>query len=272
MRTEADRNQIAKECVKVEKAGGDVLDFLKHAIHSYSPRATWINLQKEVLHRSDSQITDGKPKVKGDERVKKIEKQSAIVIGLMDCLRYGWYVKQYLIDRGYGNPSSALGNAKLYAKQSMPEAYEKIKDIKLSTNENVAQKINEKAPERKSDPVKTVQKQASPTCCQPAKPSGVTVPDMIPRPPTNKIPEPPKKKCYPVGGDEIRFTEKKIVSATGTWEVLSEGKRFVFIPHRAGDMGANILVLDVKDWLNLVAEIPEALKRLAMDELKGGEK
>jgi hypothetical protein len=46
MRTREERERIARECLKIERAGGDVLEYLKTEMHSYTPRATWINLQK----------------------------------------------------------------------------------------------------------------------------------------------------------------------------------------------------------------------------------
>jgi len=64
IRTEEQREEIAQECARIEKAGGDVLGYL-HGLNYISARATWIRLQKEFLgRRKEWQLTDGKPKKK----------------------------------------------------------------------------------------------------------------------------------------------------------------------------------------------------------------
>ena len=75
MRTEEQKTAFARECARLEKAGGDVLEYIEKNWPSYTPRGTWFNLQKEYLHRSPFQLTDGKP-VKNSERKdgKKVKK------------------------------------------------------------------------------------------------------------------------------------------------------------------------------------------------------
>lgn len=56
------RELLAKECVKVERQGGDVIAYLKGKGYIYSTRSTWENLQRSCLHREGNRITDGSPK------------------------------------------------------------------------------------------------------------------------------------------------------------------------------------------------------------------
>ena len=280
MRTEAERRRIAEECVKIEQAGGDVLDFLKNEMCSYSPRGTWINLQKEVLPRAEYQITDGKPKAKGDEQLKKMEKQRMTVNGLIDCMKFKWHVKQYLLDRGYTNPKSALANAKAYAKKNMPVEYEKIKDLQLSTNENSLETPDEMArelvsrylqdmkareekirtePEWMKKAVEAVREfaaaaddhaqKASPTCCQPAKSSGVTVPDELPK------------------NDSLRVSA--VESWHGKYELCGyrEDPKFMAMAYHQGVIpNVGEILFSPENWLKFADEIPKALKRLGLKD------
>lgn len=49
-RTKEEIKAIVRRCVEIEKAGGNVVDYLRSE-HYVSPGATWINLQREFLHR-----------------------------------------------------------------------------------------------------------------------------------------------------------------------------------------------------------------------------
>lgn len=58
-RTEEERKRIIRECVKIEKAGGDVLAYLAGE-HYVTPAATWHNIQRFDLHRKI--FSDGRPR------------------------------------------------------------------------------------------------------------------------------------------------------------------------------------------------------------------
>lgn len=130
MRTDRQKFEFAQECVRIEKSGGDVLEHIEKNYPSYTPRATWINLQKIVLRRSSDQITDGKPK-KGagnmDGQKKERENITEVCEGLAD-LENGEPIRIYLERRGYKNPVSALSNLKNRIKGKDPELYARIKD------------------------------------------------------------------------------------------------------------------------------------------------
>ena len=65
-RTNDERERIVRNCVRIEKAGGDVLEYLASE-HYISPRATWYNIQRCDLERKE--LTDGHPK----KRRRKVE-------------------------------------------------------------------------------------------------------------------------------------------------------------------------------------------------------
>ena len=57
MRTDAEKMAFAKECLKIEKQGGNVQEYIAQNWPSYTPRATWYNLQKQYLCRNVNQLT-----------------------------------------------------------------------------------------------------------------------------------------------------------------------------------------------------------------------
>lgn len=50
LRTEKELDAIVKHCVELEKVGGDIYGYLMSQ-HYITPRATWLNLQRERLGR-----------------------------------------------------------------------------------------------------------------------------------------------------------------------------------------------------------------------------
>ena len=74
MRTDAEKMAFAKECLKIEKQGGNVQEYIAQNWPSYTPRATWYNLQKQYLCRNVNQLTEGKPKTERKE-VKNMTKR-----------------------------------------------------------------------------------------------------------------------------------------------------------------------------------------------------
>ena len=50
-RTDEQKQAFVNECLEIEKANGDVLGYIEVNWPSYTPRATWYNLQKQFLGR-----------------------------------------------------------------------------------------------------------------------------------------------------------------------------------------------------------------------------
>ena len=129
-----DRAELAKECVAVEKAGGSVREFLsEHGC--ISPWGTWYRLQKEELHRSESQITLGKGDAnKLSRKITLEQKKKAVQIAIE-----GGDVLEYLRQLGSKNPSGLWWTIKNDVKAADPELYAKIP------------RLNEKKPAEKQE-------------------------------------------------------------------------------------------------------------------------
>lgn len=239
-----DRRKMALECLEVERLGYSVLDFLREQ-GAISPWGTWWRLQVEELGRARYQVRDGKenkmakknnvltPEVRTDAEKMIAEGRDPKTIQI------------YLADHGSKNPS-----AHLYA---IKNGMKKKAELKLDSGHPEIKKKDELAgfvpmvPEKK----KTVtfngkefekMEKPSPTCCQPARPSGVTVPDQLPE----------KKPSF-----KIREAE----GACGIWRNDGNG----WISYLKGDNWAK---MRVEDWLAMMAELPNVLKLFGFEEAR----
>ena len=116
-----DRHQLALECVKVEKAGGSVRDFLREK-GCISPWGTWYRLQKEELARTEGQITDGK----GDGHMKQMrltesQRQQAIRIAIN-----GGDPREFLEQCGSVSSDILWQTIRQKLRKKDPETYAKI--------------------------------------------------------------------------------------------------------------------------------------------------
>ena len=113
------RQQLARECVEIEKAGGSVREYLASK-GCISPWGTWYRLQKEELGRAECHITDGK----GGDDMKKIaladkKKAVEIAIGGGDPL-------EYLRKCGSKNPQALWYMIKKNLQEVEPDQYAKL--------------------------------------------------------------------------------------------------------------------------------------------------
>lgn len=209
MRTEEQKQAFVMECLEIEKAGGDVLGYIEVNWPSYTPRGTWYNLQKRYLNRNTAHLTEGRPEVpKGDEKEMQRRNRMKILDGMIAAIEKGSHPYDYLEEQGYMVPMQAYADLKKWAKANAPEKAEilpvNLKGLKLNRQKiprvkdkpapelKAGEALPVKLPEKTGDHVsaeefrKTVEfngkeyermNKASPTCCQPARPSGVTVPD-----------------------------------------------------------------------------------------------
>ena len=240
-----DRNELAATCVRIEKAGGSVRDFLKD-LGFVSPWGTWHRLQKEELKRKDYQITDGR----GAEEMRKItleDKKKAVEIALS-----GENPLSFLKECGVANPSASWAYIKKTLKEVDPEKY-----AMLPSRANAA------------EPECWKPKQVT-TCCAPARPSGVEVPDELPE---EHLEMPAADKTIPanalgMSAEILERTAKKPVNYDG-FEVMavkspSTGFRFTSDP-RYGMMTWNTVSgdevsLTAEEWHKLAAELPRAMQ------------
>jgi len=120
------REQLAKECVSIEKAGGSVLDFLGLR-GCISPWGTWYRLQKEELNRKEPHITDGK----GRNSMSKItleQKKKAVEIAIS-----GGDPLEYLGECGSESPDKLWWYIKNCLKKAQPDLYAQIPSCRKKT-------------------------------------------------------------------------------------------------------------------------------------------
>ena len=186
-RTDEQKQAFVQQCLEIEKAGGDVLGYIEVNWPSYTPRATWYNLQKQFLCRRQWQLTEGKPK--GGESMSKMLE---VAQKAMEAVDAGENVFDYLEKAGYKNPSSTWYMLKQHAKKHDQDLYERMAAVAVGRRKPNPAPAKAKPVEtpvispEEAEPVffggKAYEKMSgpSPTCCQPAPPSGVTVPDELP--------------------------------------------------------------------------------------------
>ena len=117
------RELLARKCVQIEKAGGSVREYLQ-SCGCISPWGTWFRLQREELGRKKCQITDGK----GGAEMRKItlaDKKKAVEIAIS-----GGNPLPYLKGCGSKNPSAAWFAIKSTLKETDPETYGKLPDLR----------------------------------------------------------------------------------------------------------------------------------------------
>ena len=238
-----DRRRVALDCLEVERLGYSVLDFLREQ-GAISPWGTWWRLQVEELGRARYQIRDGKENKMAKKNVLtpqvRAEAESMIEAG-----EDPKEIQRYLAEHGSKNPS-----AHIYAiRNSMKKKAEPKKDELAGFVPMVPEK--KKTVEFQGKEFERMEK-PSPTRCQPARPSGVTVPDQLPE-------EKPKRPA-------IRIREAD--GAVGTWRNTSE--RFISfkMPARGPEDEDQEIELTAEEWLAISAELPNVLELFRIKEAR----
>lgn len=249
MRTDAELLEFALTCEKIEKQGGDVLGYIEQEYPSYTPRATWYRLQKACLNRTVAQLTEGKPKEKG---VKYMGKMMDLAQGCIEAYRRGESVYDFLASQGIKNPSAYWYQIKQTVKLKDPDLYEQLSVIRTDTR-----------------------KRPSPTCCQPARESGVSVPDEIPEETKRddafkKVAEAMKKVVCTEKTDPepmeivgVRSRVKGYYMKAEVNPALADGSSYVHLIWRdLVTREERSIGLSVEEWKQLAEEIPQAMKQL----------
>jgi len=281
-RSKAEKLEFAKACERIEKRGGDVLAYVEREYPSYTPRATWYMLQREYLNRK--QLTEGRPKENRGE--KDMGKMMDMANEVMDAYARGENIYDWLEAHGYANASSTWFQLKQAAKKNDPELYARMCEARMDRRKPKESKpeVIPREPEEKPKEIPlpgealpvTVRGKRITTCCAPARESGVTVPDELPEEPdgyqrvaavAREMLEEIKtakdaKPIYPIGEEEMVFSVKKMDSKLGVWEYNREKDLYIFQSNFYDDRQLNVLALTIKDWLNLAAEIPKAIRKM----------
>lgn len=290
MRTQEQRKAIADECVRIEKEGGDVLAYLKGKGFLYTTESVWRNLQTEILHRAPGSVTDGKPKEAKDMNDRKeiayalrdgyYENGEEIRSFLEDC-GYSdpsnglssvkdWAKKndpecyeaiKDLTVRGSQKrkPSEKALNASQTARkdspkddspkgaetpscsaQKEPDAHKGGYVSPEAMTKEFARKLGEKA-------------RAVVTCCAPAKPSGVTVPDEIPEESSTSQVKP---------AETVKKKPKVIEVETELGSFRKEDGKISFRRVDDGKDYNNHLKMAREQWVQLAREMDEVLEML----------
>ena len=149
------REELARECLKIEKEGGDVLGYIEVNMPSYTPRAAWYNLQKQFTARRGSMLTDGRPKEKPGKENRELgkskQKLSEVIETLLEGVRAGNDPWKILTDMGYTNPIAAMKNAKVWCRVNAPELMPELERIVLHDPSKTPRRSSKEAPD--SEPV-----------------------------------------------------------------------------------------------------------------------
>lgn len=243
-----DRRKMALECLEVERIGYSVLDFLREQ-GAISPWGTWWRLQVEELGRARYQIRNGKENMKAMKSVLTPEVR-AEAEKMIEAGEDKKKVEAYLAEHGSKNPSAhAYMIRKNMKKKEQPELDSGHPEIKQKDElagfepfvpEKKTVAFNGKEFEKMEGP--------SPTCCQPARQSGVTVPDQLPekKPRTSAL--------------RIREADGMI----GTWRRTLENA-IVF----TGREGQKI-ILTAEEWMVITAELPNVMELFGVKEAGAG--
>jgi hypothetical protein len=295
MRTDDEKLAFAKECLRIEKKGGDVQGYIRDNWPSYTPRGTWYNLQREYLGRKPHQLTEGRPRKieKEETEVKRHGDAVEMAMSVIQCHKNGGNVRQFILEHGYGDPAKWLCNIKFRFKTDHPEIYAELKDITLgrgprtkAEEPNPAQEEKKPSenPGKKAKGAETVvikdgkeyvkmegtgrlfrnaadqdiygkhpvtayiEKKPSPTCCQPARPSGVSVPDEDVEPETSSA---------------LKINSVK--SRLGVYSLSNVSGAMSFRMNQNGVESE--LTMTVQDWKIFTVEILMALEQLGLLKL-----
>lgn len=309
MRTDKEKYEFAIRCREIEKEGGDVLDYIRREWPSYTPRGTWINIQKHILHRKKYEIKDGLPKEAID--VSKFQEIANALRERPDIM--GDELRELMESFGYTtDPVHALANVKQWARKNDPECFAIISPMVMKGKkayQQASKKAPQMAPRIKTEEIpgkelETPAEAENPeldvenednygggymppedlandvfgrmlkegkisTCCAPAKPSGVTVPDEIPEEVVEY-----KGKEYVKAEPEVTRIEQtaeniQMVPKPAEPEKKRKKPRLVEIETDLGSYRKNPKKIefrradDESDYINRLAMYPEQWRQLA---------
>ena len=276
MRTDAEKQAFVMECLRIEKQGGNVQEYIAQNWPSYTPRATWYNLQKQYLGRNVNQLTEGKPKIKRKEvnTMRKRRDKNAVFEEVLKVIEAHGDPVAWFEEEGYSIPLAGWQDLKKWARIHRPDEVHKLpENLRRYYAANGIERVYKTRDEKKSGenptidqkaaetiffggkeyvklegegkPVNEYREKPSPTCCQPAKPSGVTVPDELP-------------VCAVKSG----FRKDAKYELCGVKDVNEGFMAFIWrdlINHSEQE-----LAMSASQWRKFADEIPKALTQLGM--------
>ena len=271
MRTDEEKLEFAKACLEIEKKGGNVQEYIALNWPSYTPRATWYRLQTQYLGRKSYEMTEGRPK-NGKEMnlVRTKRDRNKVLDAVLKVIEDHGDPIAWFMSEGYEAPINAWQSLRKWAVANRPEEAEKLpKDLRTYYSQNGIKRQSKEGAAPKASETPTIPKEAaesiffggkeyekidkpSPTCCQPARPSGVTVPNELPKEkPMEVIGIRSKVKGYYMKAD----LDPKLMRDDGYVHLIWRDK----LTNEERSIG-----LSVSEWMELSKEIPLAMRQLGM--------
>lgn len=217
-----DRKKVALECARIEQKGGDVLAYLK-GMGCISPRGTWYRLQREELGRMEHQMTEGRGRRQNMQRV-EVARQ------LIEAIADGVDPMEKLRELGYKQPNQAYQDIKNTCRKKAPELADQLPERTRGPRkgrQGMKKKEAEKPEPDSGNPETKILNgkeyelagKPSPACCQPARPSSVTVPEELPGEPEEALdPKQTAEMLFGMEGAKKIYPEKYTAA-----EVFPEG-------------------------------------------------
>lgn len=224
-----DREELAMECDRLDKAGGNVRGFLR-SLGYISPWGTWHRLQKEELHRDENKITEGKGKVEMGKLTLEQKKQ-AVEIAIS-----GGNPLDYLKSIGNQNPSAAWYYIRKTLKEVDPEKFALLNVKKEPKEEVIGTMVIEPSPAVK-ETIRAAMSEKPVTCCARSTRKGVEVPDELPE---EDVVTGIRTKC-------------------GEFRISNNG--FMYF---GGNEKGDELEMPVKTWLIFATDLPRVMKKLGI--------
>ena len=256
-RSTEERMRIARECLKIERKGGDVLAYLLSENY-YTPRATWYNLQREFLRRKPHECKDGKPK--------KEEKRGMTSMALTNEQRLhaaqiaidGGDPRPYLEECGILNTTGTWWTVKEWMKKNYPEMADKIPKKLEPADEYLKVKPDKGIP--KETPEKIMGKDKDEFEKMPTV--NVDGPLRIETPEANKVeivevPEKPKIT------KPLMHSGKKAIGWEGDFGTYIYDQRHGYIDYEGND--GDEISLTVEGWKNWLIEVREVAQLLGVE-------
>lgn len=254
-RSTEERMRIARECLKIERKGGDVLAYLLTENY-YTPRATWINLQREFLSRKPHEYTDGKPK-KG-EMMNTMAMTNEQRLKAAQIAIDGGDPRPYLEECGLMAPDKTWWYLKQWLKKNYPEMADKVPKKLGTADDYLKVKLDKGMP--KETPEKILGKDKDEFEKMPTV--NVDGPLRIETPEANKVeivevPEKPKIT------KPLMHSGKKAIGWEGDFGTYIYDRRHGYIDYEGND--GDEISLTVEGWKNWLIEVREVAQLLGVE-------
>ena len=249
LRTPEEREEIALECIKLEQEGGDILAYLWSQDY-VTPRATWCNIQRQYLNRKPYEYTDGKPKKTG-RKYKPMPRKGdlkAIAEAVAEEIEAGKDYKIYMEGLGYKEPQAALAYIRKQLKKTDPELVERL----------YVRKPKEDTFEKALDEAVKPHPMSDEEIAELSRPFGKKEEKEA----VYQFEDAGKLTLY---GKEPELMPVAFDGLVGRWN--KEGKdRITFYKVETNTGAVMSLMLSVKEWLAICAEIPCVIAKMGMQE------